>query len=308
MRDSLLTPDLMQAGARYVRERAPDPVTLDWLVGRCEQLERILRLQYEDGVLPEAWETELASMKPLDATGSALQAKSYLEHLYRVRWEGLNPAAPTDGSSEEAARALLRREPVVVELAGRSVEVTGRSYSAMMEIAAHDLRVKELDEVIERAAFLANRVTVALRATSVVRWGRRRSLKRRLRRVTDVHTRLYTERELHRAMIYAHALTRTGGPAASVDDAPAWWRETGPLDDAQLVGALFLAGPARLTELPDPKKPKDRADDGFGFASLFTWFEKKAGIPVARGWDTDLGQIITDVRAGNAPFDDLDEE
>ncbi|HSV91729.1 MAG TPA: hypothetical protein VLH81_01585, partial [Desulfobacterales bacterium] len=276
--DPMLTPQLMEAGARYGTERAPDPVTLGWLQEECIRLERVLRLQYDEGQLPGDWEAELATTGSPGDTTSALRRWSALKHFYRVRWHGL--AARTeraDGDAAAAARALLRREPIIIQLAGETVAVTGRSYSAMMEIAAHDIRLQGLDEAIARVTSLAARVGDALSRTPVLgAWGRRRTLGARLTRLAGIYERLATEREAHRCAIYAHALTPHGGPAEDpLAEAPAWWRRAGPVDDVELLGALFLAGPARIAALPEPKKPDEEKPNEFGGASLFTFFERR---------------------------------
>ncbi len=309
MQDELLTPDLFQAGARHDRERAPDPVTLDWLQEKCVRLERILRLQYPEKELPPEWERAVALHKPASNTGAGLRLKSLLEHFYRVRDEGLQAGTVADGDAAHAARALLRREPVVIQIAGETIAVTGRSYSAMMEIAAHDLRTRELDEVTARVAALAARVARVLDRTPVLgAWGRRRQLRARLARLAGIYGRLITERDAHRCAIYAHALTPHGGPAVDpLAEAPAWWRRTGPLDDMELLGALFIAGPARIAELPEPKKRNKDEPNAFGWASLFTFFERRHMLEPASGWDTDLGQVIADLRVSAAPFDDLED-
>lgn len=310
MRDHLLTPEIFQAGARHMRERAPDPVSLEWLQEKCVRLERFLRMQYPRGAFPEAWERSISLAKPVTDTGAGLRLKSLLEHYYRVRSERLTAQAEHDGDAALAARALLRREPVVIQIAGEVVSVTGRSYSAMLEIAAHDLRAREMDEPIARVTDLGARVSAALDRTPVRgARGRRRTLSARLARLASVYERLATERERHRMAIYAHALTPHGGPATDVAaEAPAWWRQAVPEDDVELLGALFLAGPARVAAMPEPKKKDDDKPNEFGWASLFTFFEKRHMMAPARGWDTDLGQVIADVRIGNAPYDDVGED
>ena len=311
MHDPLLTPDLLQAGARYVRERAPDPVTLEWLKAKCATLERVLRIQYPEGQLPGTWERDVALLSPVTDTSSGLRLKSLLEHFYRVRNEGLRASGPTteDVDAAKAARALLRREPIVIQIAGESVAVTGRSYSAMMEIAAHELRIREYDGAIERVASLAARTTNAMRLATGGKKRRQAQLRRRLARLNDAYRRIATEREAHRCALYAHATTAHGGPAADPlgTDAPTWWRHAGPLDDAALLGALFLAGPARIAALPEPTKKADKDEvNEFGWASLFAFFERRHMLDPARGWDTDLGQVIADVRVANAPFDEME--
>lgn len=309
MQDPLLTPEFFQSGAKYAREEAPDPVTLEWLVEKCARLERVLRLQYPEKELPQEWERAIALHKPASSTGAGLRLKSLLEHYYRVRSGNLQARAVEDAGAAEAARALLRREPVVVQLAGERVEVTGRSYSAMMEIAAHDLRGRELDEALARVTAAAARVSAEMdmrpaRGAS----GRRRVLGRRLARLRGIYERLAGERERHRFAIYAHALTEHGGPAdIGATEVPEWWRRTGPVDDAELLGALFLAGPARLAELPPPAKSADKPESAFGWASLFLWYEKRHAIPSGRGWDHDIGQVLAEARVNAEAYDDLEE-
>ena len=59
--------------------------------------------------------------------------------------------------------------------------------------------------------------------------------------------------------------------------------------------------------MPRKADKEERDDDGFGWASLFTFYERKAGVPTGRAWDTDLGQIMASIKAGNASYDDLEE-
>jgi hypothetical protein len=111
---------------------------------------------------------------------------------------------------------------------------------------------------------------------------------------------------LQRRAIYAHAFTPTGAPARSLDDAPAWWVEVGPAEDAALIVACWEAGPgryARLGEPPAPKKKKETKDDvdEFGWASLFASIERQQKVAPAELYDRDLWQLLAWSRAAAPP-------
>jgi hypothetical protein len=136
--------------AKHGTEELPDVLTVEELRERCEKEERILRLQYRDTEFPPEWEMGLKARgrQPTTMQG-ALSRWAYVSHLYRVRNEGLRK---TDAeTNRNVVRAMLRREPVRVELPSRVVNVTSRSYGAMLEILRHTLRMNEIDETIQRA-------------------------------------------------------------------------------------------------------------------------------------------------------------
>lgn len=255
-------------------------VPLEELQRLCGQYEQALRASFPEGeTFPEDWERALAEAPPESAMGAlrrfgALKAFTYARHR-----EASRSSSGRGEQAQEAARQLLRREPVEVRLRnGRVVEVTGRSYSAMYEIAAHAERVKELDQD----------------ASGVSREGN-----------AALARRLYHELLRHRRAIWAHALTADGAPAKSLEDAPHWWSEITPEDDAALLIGLFEAGMgryARLGSAPTPAKKADAKGENFGWASLFSSIERELKVKPATAFDTDLFQQLAWRRAGAPPL------
>lgn len=289
---------LAQAGGRRRQAAAPDPVTLGWLQEECAKLERILRLQDADGQLAEADEQELATY-PATTTTGALKRWSFLKHLFRRLAEADTPTAAA-ASPLDAAFQLLSREPVVVQLAGRTVEVTGRSYSALHHIAAHYQRIRVLDLDRQAAADLLARLQEA---------GPRH--RRRAERVRRILERIWTEQAAQRQMLYAHALTPDGAPAKSVEAAPDWWDEVTPTDDAALLLAVFEAGPGRANRLGKPPAArgsgrKHQPAEDWGWLSVLTAWGIRTHVPPAAMLDRDLGQVVAESRTAPAPT--LEEE
>lgn len=302
MRDSFLSPDLIKKGARHELAGAPSVITVEWLQTECARLERMIRKQPFEW--PEGAEQELEALKPVRDTASGLRIWALLKHLYRVRSEGLT--APKTQDTAEVARQILMREPVVVQLAGRAVKVTGRSYAAMAHIAQHDIRGRVLWLKLERLAALVSITEARHRASSVFRRGKH---SRRLDRLAAVHEDLFTEWMKHRASFYAHALTEHGGPADDGARPPSWFRHTTREDDAVLLGALFEVGPARYNLLGPPPERKDSPDplESFGFASLISAWDRDIKLGPAALYDHDLGQVLTQMRAGNPPFNEKED-
>lgn len=307
MSDSRLPPELRAAGVGQGNAQAPDVVTLEWLQGENSRHERILRLQYEGGELPGEWEGQLRLLEG-DNTTAALKRWAYLKHLWRVRHERLEAAEESPMGAAEAARALLRREPVVVWLGPHRVEVTGRSYSAMAEIAVHDLTRRQLEDDLRQIAAITVRLRQQMSDIPTWAYRRRNPLRRRLSVLGDLYQRAYTERELHRRAIYAHALTKDGGPASDpATDAPDWWREMGPEEDADLLVALLQAGPLRyqaIGQMPPSEPGGMRLREDFGFASLFASWEKEYDLRPGELYDRDLGQLLASMRAGAMELSD----
>lgn len=287
---------------------ATDAVTLDRLREICETHERVLRWQYPEGALPTEWEEELARW-PADTVDSALERLGALKHFYRLDHARRNPEASPE-EAEEAARQLLRREPVRVELGDVVAYVTARSYAAMYEIARHDVRIRELTLEAQRAARLFAETEAALARASRLRLRRRGQLRRRLQKLRELHERLYLELQAHRQMLYAHALTPDGAPAKAPEDAPSWWVRIDPVWDAALFAALQEAGPGRYARLgpPKPTKRKQKGGDGesLGWASFFASIERQQKIEPAELYDRDLYQLLTWVRAGAPPEPEIE--
>lgn len=326
----MLSKDLHDAGARHRSARAPDTPDAAWFASQAAQLERILRLQYEDGTLHPRDEAELARHDPAEITG-AIRRFAFLKHLYYRRSEDL--VRREEGIDiQEVARQLLTAEPVRLELAGTVVEVTDRSYSAMFAIASHWMAIQMLDLDLERADDLLRRLHSArndlprlvvpsdvLRATRIGDWSAlreagstamsalraRRHLHRRIHRVGRIYRRVLVEREAHRQAIYAHAFTDDGAPATSLEEAPAWWRRIDPREDAVLVATFLEVGHGRYERLGEPpeRKDKDEKRDGedFGWHSLFASIERQQRVPPATAYDRRLFQQLTWLRAGAPP-------
>lgn len=281
-------------------------ISLDRLVQLCEAHERVLRWQYPEGALPAEWEDELVRW-PADDTEKALERLAALKHFYRLDHERRNPRPTTPDEAEEAARQLIRREPVRVELGDIVAHVTARSYAAMHEMARHDVRIRLLVEDVRRVRTLYAETLGALRRAPRRKRGR---LRRRARRLEELHERLHLELYAHRQMLYAHALTPDGAPARGPEDAPDWWVQIDPVWDAALFAAMQEAGPARYARLGAPKEPrrgKKNDGDTLGWASFFASIERQQKIEPAETYDRDLYQLLAWVRAGAPPEPDLDD-
>lgn len=275
----------------------------------CEEDERTLRNQYPDRRLPDAAEQELASYDPSTVRG-ALRRWAYLKHLWRVWSEGLaRQEEQQKGDAEEAARQLLRREPVRVRLGGRVVEVTGRSYAALYEIAACDAQIRALEADLEVCSKLAAAAEAELAASPG--WRRAAALRRRIRTLHRIHVRLCREIREQRRWLYAHALTPSGAPARSAEDVPEWVEEIGRVEDALLLAAVIEAGHARLARLGEPppsttERSAQPAED-FGWATLFASIERQQKLPPGTLYDVDLFQLRTWLRAGAPPPLELED-
>lgn len=294
----MLTPALQAAGARHSSARAPDPITLEWLQQQCEQMERVYRLQFEGGLDPQI-EHELAQLKPASDTTRALRLWALLKHLYRVRSDNLVKVAAQQDEVEEAARQMLMREPVRVEVApGVVADVTGRSYAALLRMAEHDLRIRLLRTDLEAAAESFG--LWQARAEAGVR-GERSFARRQMRRLQAVHRAIALEMHAHRQMLYAHALTPDGAPARGPEDAPEWWEQIDERADARLLAALFEVTIGRYRKLGDPPKPKHqhKAAEEFGYASLLAAFDRRARVEPATFYNRDLVQALTWMRAAS---------
>lgn len=275
-------------------------VTLEVAQGWCSQYETTLRGSFgPEQEFPEAWERELGALPP-DTLEHAIARYALLKHFYRLRTEALEQAREAPEAAL-AARQLLRREPVEVEIGGRTVHITGRSYAAMYQIARHALAIRALEAELDCVAELC---AETLQRMEGARWRRRSVLRRRLRRLERLHAAAHAELHEQRRALYAHALTPTGAPARSPDEAPGWWEEVGPEEDAHLLWACWEAGPGRYARLGQPKAPKKRSDEkgeDFGWASIFASFERQQRAEPASYYDRDLAQLLAWLRAGAPP-------
>lgn len=279
-----------------------------------QENEHALRASYGEQGLPDAWERDLAAL-PRDTPTQLLTYYARIKHFYWLRYDERQQKRekrnePGEGA-QEAARQLLRREPVRVEIAGRTVNVTGRSYNALAEIAAHHLRGVGLAAAIEQVEQLYGETLRRHRGRR-----RRARVRHRLRELERIHKGLLTEAKLHRRALYAHAFTADGAPATDVGaghPAP-WWRQTTIEDDARLFLALWEVGPGRYAALgrpPDSDEMK-KGDAGFvedfGFHSLLVWLEGKRHLEPAALYNVDAGQWLTALRAGTLRYDVEEQE
>lgn len=275
-----------------------------------QENEGALRSSFGDEGLPESWAEDLAGL-PRESPHQKLLYYARVKHYYWVRFQEREEAQQRPGNQTteralDAARALLRREPVRVRIAGRDVAVTGRSYNALAHIAAHHLRMQELAAAIEHVE--------ELHALEVIRFRgplKRRRARRRLAFLGRVHRTFFAELLAHRRALYAHAFTPDGAEAEDVDSGhPApWWRETSIADDATLFVALWEAGPGRWMELGrathdgDDERGATFVED-FGFHSLLVWLEGKRHMDPAALYNRDVGPWLTSLRAGTLRFAD----
>lgn len=281
-----------------------DTITLGVAERWCHEYERALRASFASeenptGRLPSEWEERLASPE----LSSTTLRSALLRYGQLCRWYGERSATRVQKKTQapaeamEAAREILAREPVIVTLAGHRVKVTSRSYAAMAEISAHELRIRSLTEDINWIA----------RCFAVAQKQRRRS---RARRLQELHRRLYGELLAHRRALYAHALTSHGGRAQDpASEAPTWWHELTPEDDARLLLALLEAGPARYARLgqPPPVKKETKKGEDFGFVSLLATWEKTLKLRPAALYDEDLALTLVSIRASVTTLDDLED-
>ena len=290
-------------------EEAPDPLPLSYVQRWCERYERLIRRQYPPGgQLSAEAERRLAALDPSTMTG-ALQRWAYLKHLYLVRSEGLARREESRQTIEEAARQLLRREPVRVRLGGRVVEVTGRSYAALYEIAACDAQIRALEADLDVCSRLAAAAEAELAASPG--WRRAAALRRRIRTLHRIHVRICRELREQRRWLYAHALTPSGAPARSAEDVPEWVEEIGRVEDALLLAAVIEAGHGRLARLGEPPPSKSERSnppaEDFGWATLFASIERQQKLPPGTLYDVDLFQLRTWLRAGAPPPLELED-
>jgi hypothetical protein len=274
-----------------------DAITLGVVQKWIEEHEATLRDSMRESGLPREWEERLAQYPP-NSLIPALQRWALLKHFYLTRTEQAERATRSENAID-VARALLRREPVITTLAGNRVEVTGRSYNALANIAAHHLAITDLQGSVARIEQL--HAQLLLRYPSRFRRWR---IRRRLQYLRTLYGRVFAELLAHRRALYAHALTPDGAPASDVHDGhPApWWKATSAEDDVRLLVALYEVGPGRYAQLGDPPENEEEKTgyaENFGFHSLLAFVEGDRKLPPAALYDQDLGQVLTSIRAGN---------
>lgn len=313
-------PDLLRkAGVTRKDAETPESVTLPWLRRQCEQLERVLRLQYreDDGDLDARDEEELrhrpilepdvAEEHPHVAMTLAMRRWAYLKHLYISRHQSLQ-RVEQDDRRRQLMMELVRREPVVLQLPGREIEVTDRSYAALYEIARHAARLSDLEQDLSRIRALRQRVRelAGERHRAGEGWNH---LRRRHQYLNDLYRATLREMRNHRRMMYAHVTTEDGSPARSLEDAPAWWDEVGPLDDVRLMEAVREAGAKRVQALgPMPERPdRDQVEvsrlEDWGWVTPFRDWDQEQPLPDPQeSWmDRPLGQKLAAERAAADP-------
>jgi hypothetical protein len=261
-----------------VSEPAADAVTLEEAQRWCREYEATLRLLFR-GEMPKEIVAELDALPDGPGVRHALRRWSVLKHHYIARYTAASAAAESTATDEErttTVRQIIRREPVRVEVCGgeRVVDVTGRSWSALYEIAAHSLTARDLERAMRDEAD------------------------------PGLFRRMAFELMLHRRSIWAHALTPTGAPATSLGECPSWWTELGPDDDAVLLAGLWEVMHGRYLRLGDAPAQKD-AGGGYredvGWHSLLTSLAVHDRVDPAAYYDRDLYQTIVSRRVSSPP-------
>jgi len=291
---------IAQAGGARKAVAVPDPLPLSLLREWTEREEALLRAQFPDG-LPDEWEAELSSHDSSTGSG-ALRRYVAVKRLFHDQFRH---ESQRDDAAEQAARQIMRREPVRVELGGAEREVRGRSYAAYQELAQHQLAIDLLrGQIDDLQAEYAGLVTVH-DAVASLEFRRRREIRGAMQDIIDALARARSEVLRHRERIYAHACRPDAGPAPADEQAPEWWLDATEADDARLIVALWEAGQGRYRQLgPAPKAKSKGAKrlEEMGFASLFASIEKDRGLEPASLYDRDLFQALTAARAGAVDF------
>src|SRR5690606_31229097 len=107
----------------------------------------------------------------------------------------------------------------------------------------------------------------------------------------------------HRERLYAHATTADGAAAKPDEPAPEWWKEATTRDDARVLAALYEAGPLRYNQMGPPPEQRGKGPKGedWGWSGLLaSWGVRKKVDPAAM-YDTDLGQVIAEMRVSAPP-------
>lgn len=278
------------------------PLTVERIQQWVDTREQLLRVQQKDRSLDPESE---AFKSRLDLTTSSGLWRWY-KHLVGLGFvQTERYAKRTSDEKKEATLASLRlrtREPVHVDVAGRLVAVTGRSRNAMIGMARHELArrqvVHELNDIAQDFAETERKLSG--------RWRHRGPLRRRLRNLSRLHALAYWKLRLHTRWILAHMLTESGAPARSASEAPDWWEDVSPVDEAIITTALFEVGPLRYAKLgpepePDPASKKWKRAEEFGADTLFASIEGDVGLtPIASADDRDYFQMIA-WRRNSAP-------
>lgn len=281
-------------------------VSREVLEGLVSDYERALRAVCGEKGLPPEWENRLQQISR-DTPMGLLKTFKWLAIYSELHHERRQKVREVDAvTAQDAARALLRREPVVVTLAsGRRVQVTGRSYAAMLELAAHHNRIRLLALDQEALAARYEGVLQAGWRGGVRAWLRSR---RRARALERRYLRVASEIARHRERIYAHALTPSGAAARPEDPAPVWWTESTAEDDARILVALYEVGPVRANGMGDPPERRARGEskgEDWGWSGLLASWGVRTKVSAAEMYDRDLGQVLTEMRvSAPAPLEE----
>lgn len=261
-------------------------------VRRMAQLqEDVLRLQFPDEKFDQEDEEQLAALS-LDDPQQAWLRYRHLTGM-RFAWDRqYTKGHSTKAEALEASFQLRTRQSVRVIIAGRNVDVTGRSRNAMIALARHEITRRQTASELDEIAAVYAEVEAELSG----RWRGRGPLRRRLRKLAELHRRGYHVLRLHSRWIYAHALTPSGAPASSAAEAPSWWNEISSADETLLLDALMEAGPRRYERLGPEPPPDPAADDwkqveDFGYDSLWASAERGVPLPPASIDDQDYYRL-----------------
>jgi hypothetical protein len=284
------------AGGVRRRESVPYPLTHDSIRNMCVQRERILRIQFEDERFSDEDEQVLASLSVDDPDQAFLRFK-HLCGLWFLWEKGYRGGAATAEDRDAARWLMLSREPVRIRIAGRVVPVTSRSRAAMIRMHRHEAARAICEEKLQLIERRQAETGAAARAGTLGVW---RALGRR-RRLRALAARWEQEWQVHFRGILANALT-ADGRAALPDEAPEWWDQVTPEDEARILVALFEAGPGRMVRgrKPAPRggDPKKKRDQEMTFGALLRYWEPKLKLPPMGLEDTDLAQLMTAIEDG----------
>lgn len=283
------------AGGVRRREPVPYPLTHDSIRQMCTKRERLLRIQYEDEKFADEDEQILASLS-VDHPDQAFQRYQYLIGLWHAWEKGYHRAGVTRAEERDAVRWLmLSREPVRIRITGRIVSVTSRSRAAMIRLHRHEAVRSHAEEKLQLIEQRIEDTAAAARAGQLGLW---RALGRR-RRLRALATRWEREWELHFRGVLANSLS-PDGRAALPEEAPEWWDQVTPEDEARLLVALFEVGPSRMQrgQKPHAAKPDAKKHEPLTFGSLLRYWEPKLRLPPMALEDTDLAQLMTALEDG----------
>lgn len=277
-------------------------VTLEAAQRLASLYESTLRGSFRPDPLPEEWERTLAAT-PADTPMRAIARYGLLKGYYALRYQELEARKRPPEEAEKAAHQLATREPVRVRIGSREVGVTGRSAAAMHEIARRELRALEVEEDLARIGELRRATLAELRRRRVRGRG---ALRRRLRRLEQLHGVAFEEWTAQRRLLYAHLFTPTGAPASSAAEAPAWWEEIGPEEDARLILAALEAGPGRYLRAaaaspPPPKERPGKERASLGYRALLATLERHQRVEPGSYHNVDYYQLMQWVRDGAPP-------